>query len=127
MRNKRMKISAVLFVSAVVTELIAATETQHLTAATAIKDFTVAGLLLAAVGFLYRELSRERQKSEQATASLQSFIVEQSARMQEASEAQSEALDRVAKAMSDLQNASVQQVAIYREHINALVAAATKK
>lgn len=126
--RQRMKISAVLFVSAVVTELLAAAEVeQQFSAAYAIKDITVAGLLLAAVGFLYRELSRERRKSEQAAASLQSFIVEQSERMREASEAQSEALDRVARAMNDLQNASVQQVAIYREHINALVAAATKK
>lgn len=117
---------SIIFLTSLPALIAQATEVQpQINAAYAFKDLTVSGLLLAGVIYLYRELARERKQREERDAArdmqLQSFVAAQTKAMTEAAEGQSAALGEVAAALGQLQEASRQQVTIYREHINKLV------
>lgn len=96
-----------------------------------VKDITVAGLLLIAVIYLYRELKAERTKNAEFYAAQNqqttAFVAEQTRVIKQAAESQSAALGKVAQALSTLEDASRQQVTIYREHINTILERATHK
>jgi hypothetical protein len=106
----------------------AAAETP-LTGAYAVKDITISGLLLAAVIFLYRELGRERKKSEEVTGATKVFIHEQTVLMQAAAKEQSGALSKVGDALDALKASSDAQIEIHRTHVKAIIdsALASKK
>lgn len=102
---------------------------QPLNAAYAFKDITISGLLLAAVVFLYRELGRERKKSEEVTGATKVFIHEQTSLMQAAAREQSSALSKVGDALDALKASSDAQIEIHRTHVKAIIdsALAAKK
>jgi hypothetical protein len=95
-----------------------------LNAAYAFKDLTISGLLLAAVIFLYRELGRERKKSEDVAGATKAFIHEQTTLMQAAAKEQSAALSQVGDALQALKTSSDAQIEIHRTHVKAIVESA---
>lgn len=105
--------------------IIAATQAAdvmpQINAAYAFKDLTVSGLLLAAVVYLYRELGRERKKSEELTLAAKAFIETQTTLMQTAAKDQSTALGQVASALESLESSSREQIEIHRTHVKAII------
>jgi hypothetical protein len=108
--------------------LLAATQAAdvlpQINAAYAFKDLTVSGLLLAAVVYLYRELGRERKKTEELAGSAKTFIEEQTVLMQSAAKEQSAALGQVAAALESLESSSREQIEIHRTHVKAIIESA---
>lgn len=121
------------FASSIATLMLAqATDAvPAINAAYAYKDLTLAGVLLVAVGYLYRELGRERKTSGERHAArdseVKAFISTQAELMKSASDSQSEALGQVANALGRQQAALDTLCTIQREHINRILDAATKK
>ncbi len=99
----------------------AQTEAPQIGAAYAFKDLTVSGLLLAAVVYLYRELGRERRKTEDLAGSTKVFITEQTVLMQAAAREQSGALGKVGDALESLKQSSDAQIEIHRTHVKAII------
>ena len=96
----------------------------------AYKDLTVAGVLLVAVIYLYRELLRERKngeaRDEARDEALKVFVATQSAAFKEATDSQSTALGEVAQALGKQQASLEEFITIQRVHINRILDAATK-
>jgi CRISPR/Cas system CSM-associated protein Csm2 small subunit len=123
-----MKFSAFFFLTAIAAEVISADVLQpQINTAYAFKDLTVSGLLLAAVVFLYRELARERKKTELKQEEFRVFIAEQVKTNKDTAESQSAVLSDLVSAMNQLTEASRNQVNLYNKHIEALVASATHR
>jgi hypothetical protein len=116
---KTMFISGVCILAAAQAEVL-----PQINAAYAFKDLTVSGLLLAAVVFLYRELGRERKKTEEVAGSAKTFIEEQTVLMQAAAKEQSAALGQVASALESLEASSREQIDIHRTHVKAIIESA---
>lgn len=91
-----------------------------------IKDLTVSGLLICAVVFLYRELGRERKKSEEVAGSTRAFIQEQTLLMQGRSERTVAALDGVTQSLTALQASTAEQIDLHRTHIQTILDRALK-
>lgn len=85
------------------------------------KDLTVSGLLLAAVLFLYRELTREREKTASIQIETKAFVVAQSESIQRATDAQRVALEHVGTTLAALTTAASEQTETYRRHIDLVV------
>ena len=93
----------------------------------ALKDLTLSGVLLVAVVYLYRELGRERKKTEDIATESKAFIVTQSEAVRQAADAQGAALGEVAQALTKQQAALDTFIAIQRDHINRILDHVTKK
>lgn len=91
------------------------------------KDLTVSGLLLGAVVFLYRELTREREKTASIQVETKAFVVAQTEAIQRATDAQRVALEHVVTALASLTNAASEQSETYRRHIDLVVRASLEK
>ncbi len=124
----KLNLAAYAFASATTSLMFAtATDIPVLNETGSVERLTLQGVLVVAVIYLYRELRAERTKGEQLTAEAREFIVEQSKLMRSAAESQGEALGQVAQVLGKLEATTREQVDTYRQHIDALVTAATTR
>jgi hypothetical protein len=124
-----LKIAAYLFASSIATLLfgqVADGPTSALTPAYAMKDLTVAGLLLIAVVFLYYENQRLRKRDDTREEELKRFVGEQSLAVKASADSQGAALGEVAQALTKQQASLEAVIAIQRDHINRILDHATK-